>query len=138
MRYKTFEPRRATKGSAGYDFYAPDNYQLYPGIWTTIDTQVAFTDDDLCTDFGRWFMAIFPRSGLSNKCGLRIKNTVPIIDMDYRDTIKLTVTVDEMYRLEAGERFAQGVILPYGVFQNEIKPTETRNGGFGSTGKMIS
>lgn len=138
MKYKTYEPRRATKGSAGYDFYAPDNYLLKPMIWTTIDTEVAFTDDDFCTDFGKWFMAIFPRSGLSTNFGLRIRNTVPIIDMDYRDTIKLTVTIDVPYELEAGERFAQGIILPYGVFVHEIKPTETRNGGFGSTGKMIS
>lgn len=136
MRYKTLEPRRATVGSAGYDFYTPESVTLYPGVWTKIDTQVAFTDDDVCTNFGHWFMAIFPRSGLSNKIGLRIKNTVPIIDMDYRDTIKLTVTADELYTLKAGERFAQGIILPFGVFHSEIKPKTVRNGGFGSTGKV--
>lgn len=137
MRYKTLEPRRATIGSAGYDFYAPDNYDLEPGKWTVIDTEVAFTDEDRCLDFGRWFMAIFPRSGLSSKHGFRIINTVPIIDMDYRDTIKLKVTVDEPYSLVAGERFAQGIILPFGVFHSEIKPETARNGGFGSTGRML-
>lgn len=135
MRHKTYEPRRATIGSAGYDFYAPDNYYLMPDAWTLIDTQVAFTDDDQCVDFGHWFMAIFPRSGLSTRYGLRIINTVPIIDMDYRDTIKLKVTVDEPYKLMAGERFAQGIILPFGVFNGEMKPVDTRNGGFGSTGR---
>lgn len=136
MRYKTLEPRRATIGSAGYDFYSPDRYDLEPGKWTVIDTEVAFTDDDRCTDFGRWFMAIFPRSGLSFTHGFRIINTVPIIDMDYRGTIKLKVTVEEPYTLEFNEKFAQGIILPFGVFGGEIKPETTRNGGFGSTGRM--
>lgn len=136
MKCKTLEPRRATVGSAGYDLYAPNNYDLKPNEWTLIDTEVALTDEDQCDSFGRWFMAIFPRSGLSFNYGLRIINTVPIIDMDYRDTIKLKVTVDVPYRLVAGERFAQGIILPYGVLNGEIRPTECRNGGFGSTGKV--
>ena len=123
-----------TRSSAGYDIYAPDRYELKPGEWTVIDTGVAFTDEDICTDFDRWFMAIFPRSGLSFRYGFRIINTVPIIDMDYRDTIKLKVTVDSPYTLEADERFAQGIILPYGIIPSEIPPEEERDGGFGSTG----
>lgn len=123
-----------TRSSAGYDIYAPGRYELKPGEWTVIDTEVAFTDEDVCTDFDRWFMAIFPRSGLSFKYGFRIINTVPIIDMDYRQTIKLKVTVDSPYTLETNERFAQGIILPFGVFRDEIEPTEERNGGLGSTG----
>lgn len=135
MKYRTLEPRRATIGSAGYDFYSPDRYELKPNEWTVIDTEVSLTDDDLCTDFGRWFMMVVPRSGLSFHHGLRIINTVAVIDMDYRDTIKLKITVDKPYTLEANEKFAQGIILPFGVFNGEIKPTSTRNGGFGSTGR---
>ena len=135
MKCKTFQPKRATIGSAGYDIYAPQDYELEPGKWTVIDTQVALTDEDQCSDFGRWFMMVVPRSGLSFHYGLRIRNTVGIIDMDYRDTIKCSVTVDEPYSLRMGERFAQGIILPYGVFANEVRPTEARNGGFGSTGR---
>lgn len=134
MNYKTFEPRRATFGSAGYDFYSPEDYLLIPGEWTTIDTQVAFTDEDQCLEFAKWFMMVVPRSGLSFNFGLRIINTVGIIDMDYRDTIKLKVTVEEEYLLRTGERFAQGIILPFGTFNRELKPETARNGGFGSTG----
>lgn len=149
-------PRRATLGSAGYDFYSPEEYKLFPGIWTTIDTGIKFdgTEYPYFTHQGRpipddgyphtvcvtyptsWFMAIVPRSGLSFKYGLRIINTVAIIDKDYRDTIKLKVTVEQSYTLKKGERFAQGIFLPFGIMSGEVKPTESRNGGFGSTGQV--
>lgn len=148
-------PKRATYGSAGYDFYSPDEYNLFPGIWTTIDTGVRFDGNEnpyFChqgrpiPDDGyphtvrmtyptKWFMVIVPRSGLSFKYGLRIINTVAIIDQDYRDTIKLKVTVEQSYTLKKGERFAQGIFLPFGIMSGEITPTEQRNGGFGSTGE---
>lgn len=130
-----FVPRRATIGSAGYDFFSPDEYDLKPGEWTTIDTKVRF-DGEEDVPYLKWFMMIVPRSGLSFKYGLRIINTVAIIDMDYRDTIKLKITVEAPYRLAKGERFAQGIILPFGIFRDEIKPETTRNGGFGSTGRV--
>ena len=145
-------PKRSTFGSAGYDFYAPDTYELRPGEWTMIDTGVRLTDCDVVerTDIVRinecvgrrkdyvadWFMMLVPRSGLSNKYGFRIRNTVGIIDMDYRDTIKVMVTVDEPYGLEKGEKFVQGIIMPFGTFRNEIPPTKKRQGGHGSTGKF--
>ena len=156
MKSTMFEPRRATIGSCGYDLYSPREYDLVPGVWTVIDTGVSLEDTDEVSFKGykpvlgyglslieiktcrasNWFMMVVPRSGLSFHYGLRIRNTVGIIDKDYRDTIKCSVTVDEPYTLEVGERFAQGIILPFGVFDNEIKPTENRKGGFGSTGKV--
>lgn len=136
MRFKTLEPRRSTVGSAGYDIYAPERYELEPGKWTLIDTQVALTDEDVPQNFGGWFMLLVPRSGLSDKYGLRFRTTVGIIDMDYRDTIKARVSVDEPYVLEAGERFAQVILLPFGTFFGEKRPTKVRDGGFGSTGKV--
>lgn len=155
MKCDTYEPKRATYGSAGYDFYSPEEYELKPGEWTTIDTGVRFDGSEhpyfchqgrpipddggvhtVCVTYPTsWFMAIVPRSGLSFKYGLRIINTVAIIDKDYRDTIKLKITVEEPYTLKKGERFAQGIFTIYGVLNAEIKPTEARNGGFGSTGK---
>lgn len=147
-----FVPRRATIGSAGYDFVSPDEYELKPNEWTFIDTGVRLCDEGIRrVDYsigdpvgttmmpvgvGHWFMAIVPRSGLSFNYGLRIINTVAIIDMDYRDTIKLKITVEEPYSLAKGERFAQGLIIPFGIFRDEIKPETTRNGGFGSTGRV--
>lgn len=149
-------PRRSTRKSAGYDFFSPREFELRPGEWTMIDTGVSLDDydevlrsdvestvykddvevDEVDYEVGRWFMMLVPRSGLSNKVGLRIRNTIGIIDMDYRDTIKAMVTVDEPYTLALGERFMQGIIMPFGVFRCEIEPTENRSGGHGSTGRF--
>lgn len=135
-----FIPRRATKGSAGYDFFSPADYELKPGEWTVIDTGVKIEGGLYCQVHSNipdsWFMAIVPRSGLSFKYGLRIINTVAIIDMDYRDEIRLKITVDEPYVLQAGEKFAQGIVIPFGTFYGEKEPETTRNGGFGSTGRF--
>ena len=96
-------PRRSTIGSAGYDFFSPDTYELKPNEWTMIDTGVSlegneyvYTKFDTCMlhDFEKWFMMLAPRSGLSNKYGFRIRNTIGIIDQDYMDTVKVMVTVD--------------------------------------------
>lgn len=149
-------PRRSTLMSAGYDIYSPEEYELRPGEWTVIDTGVSFDGSEYpyfmhqgrpipldgyahtvsVTYPTKWFMAIVPRSGLSFKYGLRIINTVAIIDMDYRDTIKLKITVEEPYTLKKGERFAQGIFLPYCIMSGEITPTDKRESGFGSTGRM--
>lgn len=129
-------PRRSTFGSAGYDFCSPDTYELTPNEWTMIDTGVSLDESKFGTDLERWFMLLVPRSGLSNKYGLRIRNTVGIIDMDYKDTIKAMITVDEAYTLQKGERFLQGIVVPFGTFIDEISPTGSRNGGHGSTGRF--
>lgn len=149
-------PRRSTTLSCGYDFFSPDTYELTPGEWTMIDTGVRFdgTEYPHITHTGRplpddgcahtmsisypalWFMMLAPRSGLSAKYGFRLRNTVGIIDMDYRDTIKAMVTVDVPYTLSKDEKFMQGIVLPFGVFNHEIKPTEKRTGGHGSTGRF--
>lgn len=136
----TILPRRATIGSAGYDFYSPYDVQLTPGIWTNIDTGVRLDGDEVIDGnderIRQWFMLIVPRSGLSNRYGFRIRNTVGIIDMDYRDTIKAKVTADVPYTLKKGERFMQGIVIPFGRFVREIPPTNERMGGFGSTGRL--
>lgn len=151
---KEFIPKRATCGSAGYDFFAPQEYELKPNEWTIIDTGVRFDGTEsvhytkmyrpipkdgyahtMCIEYpSSWYMAIVPRSGLSFKYGLRIINTVAIIDEDYRDTIKLKVTVEEPYTLAKGERFAQGIVHQFLTFDHEVQPTQRRVGGFGSTG----
>lgn len=135
MRFKELEPKRSTVGSAGYDIHAPERYELKPGEWTLIDTEVALTDGDVSPNHCEWFLLLVPRSGLSDRYGLRFRTTVGIIDMDYRDTIKARVTVDEPYTLEKGERFAQVILIPYGTLIDEVRPVDVRDGGFGSTGK---
>lgn len=128
-----------TKDSCGYDFYAPETIDMEPGVWYNIDTGVRF-DGSECPTFDKavmldWFMMIVPRSGYGVKYGFKIRNTVGIIDKDYRDTIKACVSVDVPFRLEKGQRFMQGIVIPFGKIFNEIPPTDTRTGGHGSTDK---
>lgn len=135
-----FVPRRATPDSAGYDFFIPEDVTIRNGEWTTIDTGVVFEDNDLITFDGAyfkdWFMLVLPRSGLGFKYGFRLANGSGVIDNKYRDTIKAKVTIDigDEIHLNKGDRFMQGIIIPFGKIRGEVEPTEARKGGFGSTG----
>lgn len=90
-------------------------------------------------------MLIFPRSGLSTKWGLRLRNSVGVIDSDYRGEIivKLSEGYQEYWAeieqtLKPGSRIAQAMIiqLPEILMQevDELPDTIRGTGGFGSTG----
>ncbi len=130
-------PRRATKGSAGYDFYSPLEFTLNPGETIKIPTGIrASMRED-------YVLMCFPRSGLGFKFRLQLNNTVGIIDSDYYYSdneghifIKLTNDSNEekIMELAAGTGFAQGIFLPFGITEDDAV-SEIRNGGFGSTTK---
>lgn len=128
-------PKRATSGSAGYDFFAPKEYTLLPGETVKIPTGIRVKIDD------GWVLTIFPRSSLGFKYKLRLDNTVGIIDSDYYYAeneghifIKLTNCGDKPLIIEKGKAFAQGVFLEYGVTYDDDSDG-VRTGGFGSTDK---
>ena len=148
-------PRRSTTDSAGYDFYAPCDIVLEPGKDVFVDTGVRFDGTEQvmvqmlepvrstipnqlyeCRNLyaSRWAMQLIPRSGLGSRYGVRFLNTVGLIDMDYRDTIKATMTCDRPITIRKGDRFMQGVFVPVGVLVGEIEPHDDRRGGHGSTG----
>jgi len=130
-------PKRATKGSAGYDFYSPLEFTLKPGETIKIPTGIrAFMRED-------YVLMLFPRSGLGFKFRLQLNNTVGIIDSDYSYSdneghifIKITNDSNEgkVLSLAEGTGFAQGIFLPFGITEDD-DVTELRNGGFGSTTK---
>ena len=70
-------PKRATSGSAGYDFYAPVNIVLEPGKTIKIPTGIRAKMED------GWVLKCYPRSGLGFKFRMQLNNTVGIIDSDY-------------------------------------------------------
>ena len=70
-------PKRATAGSAGYDFFAPAAFTLKAGEMTKILTGIRARIDD------GWVLKLYPRSGLGFKYRLQLNNTVGIIDSDY-------------------------------------------------------
>ena len=126
-------PRRATTGSAGYDFFAPMAFQMEPGQTMKIPTGVRARIEE------GWVLMLFPRSGLGFKYRLQLNNTVGIVDADYFNAlneghifIKLTNTGDRPLSVKAGEAFAQGVFVPYGLTEDD-DASEQRFGGFGST-----
>ena len=130
-------PKRATTGSAGYDFYIPVGIEIHPNLTVKIPTGVRVKIDD------GWVLKIYPRSGLGFKYRLQLNNTVGIIDSDYYYSdneghifIKITNDTNEskIINIDKGNGFAQGIFVEYGItYDDEVN--EKRNGGFGSTGK---
>ena len=126
-------PRRATAGSAGYDFFAPLSFRLEPGQRIRIPTGIRARID------AGWVLMLFPRSGLGFKYRLQLNNTVGVVDADYSGArneghifIKLSNDGDVPLSVGAGEAFAQGVFLPFGLTEDDDAGGE-RTGGFGST-----
>jgi len=130
-------PKRATKGSAGYDFYAPFDINLEPGRTIKIPTGIrAYMENN-------YVLKLYPRSGLGFKYRLQLNNTVGIIDADYyysdnEGHIFAKITNDsnenKTVSIKAGEGFMQGIFIEYGItFDDDT--TDIRNGGFGSTTK---
>lgn len=130
-------PKRATAGSAGYDFYAPETFVLAPGETVKIPTGIRAEMDV------EWVLKCYPRSGLGFKYRLQLNNTVGIIDSDYfysdnEGHIFAKVTNDtnenKTVELKKGTGFMQGIFIEYGITVDD-DATEKRNGGFGSTTK---
>lgn len=128
-------PRRATMGSAGYDFFTPVSFTLQPGESIKIPTGIRVRMEE------GWVLANFPRSGLGFKFRLQLNNTVGIIDSDYFDSdneghifCKLTNDSKEgkTVTVEKGNGFTQGIFLPFGITEDD-ETDGVRNGGFGST-----
>lgn len=130
-------PRRATKGSAGYDFFSPQHFSLEPGRTITIPTGIRVEMEE------GWVLKCYPRSGLGFKFRLQLNNTVGIIDRDYFYSdneghifVKLTNDSNEgkILNVNAGVAFMQGIFVEYGLtYDDEVE--EVRNGGLGSTTK---
>lgn len=130
-------PRRATAGSAGYDFYAPADFQMEPGQTIKIPTGIRVEMDR------EWVLKCYPRSGLGFKYRLQLNNTVGIIDSDYFYSdneghifVKLTNDSREgkTLTIPADTGFMQGIFVEYGITVDD-DVTDVRNGGFGSTTK---
>lgn len=128
-------PKRATSGSAGYDFYIPFSIILRPGETVKIPTGIRVEMHE------GWVLKCYPRSGLGFKYRLQLNNTVGIIDSDYfysdnEGHIFARMTNDSnegrMLELETGKGFMQGIFVEYGITLDD-DVTAVRNGGFGST-----
>lgn len=128
-------PKRATTGSAGYDFFSPIELNIKPNTTVKIPTGVR------CKIKKNYVLQIYPRSSLGFKYRLQLDNTTGIIDSDYFYSdneghifIKITNDTHEFktVELKQGEAFAQGIFNKY-YLAKEDKVKVKRNGGMGST-----
>lgn len=132
-------PSRGSDFAAGYDLYAcidnSNEVTLWPGRTVKIGTGLSIQPPP------GYFGAIFARSGLATKQGLRPSNCVGVCDEDYTGEyiVPLYNDSDHYHTVHNGDRIAQLVFLPYlNVEFNEVESLdETVRGadGFGSTGK---
>lgn len=130
------EPTRGSEYAAGYDLYAAtDEAIIIPAHQTIkIGTGLAFALPE------NTFAAIFARSGLATKQGLRPANCVGVCDSDYRGEyiVALHNDTNAPQTINPGDRIAQMVLLPYiSMTFEEVKSldeTARGAGGFGSTG----
>ena len=138
MAYEHIQlPRRATSGSAGYDFFAPVGFELHAGESIKIPTGVRALIEE------GWVLTLYPRSSLGFKFRFQLDNSVGVIDSDYARSdneghIFLRMTNDSRegkgLRVPTGAAFAQGIFLPFGItVDDDVKAS--RNGGFGSTNR---
>ncbi len=130
-------PRRATSGSAGYDFFSTCDIVLQPGESAKIPTGIRARMEE------GWVLMIYPRSGLGFRYRMQLANTVGVIDSDYYGSdneghIQIKITNDskdgKVLQLKTGEAFAQGIFTEYGITVDD-EAVSTRNGGFGSTSR---
>ncbi len=130
-------PTRQHEGDAGYDLYTDiqEPVIIEPHTTKLIHTGIAIEIPD------GYFGAVFTRSGLASKQGLRPANCVGVCDSRYRGEYMVALHNDSTAAkaVSSGDRIAQLVVMPYlNVEFNEVgelSSTERGEGGFGSTGR---
>lgn len=127
-------PKRATKGSAGYDFFLPVSLTIQPHERTPL-----IPSGIRCKLDENSVMLIFVRSSIGIKKGLNLSNGTGVIDSDYYNAsneghiqLSFVNTSEEPITLKLGEKIAQGVITNY-VIADDDDVDKERVGGFGST-----
>jgi deoxyuridine 5`-triphosphate nucleotidohydrolase len=129
-------PKRKTKKSAGYDFFAIEDFTLYPNKLCIIPTGVkAYMEDDEV-------LYLHIRSSVAFKRGVRMLNSIGVIDADFVDnpnnegeiSLGLLSHNDDIVHIQKGERIAQGVFHKF-LITDDDNAEGQRIGGIGSTDK---
>lgn len=130
-------PKRATKSSAGYDFYAPFDLTFVNQLSFKFPTGIRCEMNDDVVLF------LVPRSSLGFKYRLTLDNTLGIIDADYfyaknEGHIQCKMNYDnnkvEELVIKKGEAYMQGIFINY-LKTVDDETNEVRVGGFGSTNR---
>lgn len=129
------EPVYATDGSGCFDLYSTDDAVIHPGQAKDVGTGLSFEIPE------GHVMLVFSRSGHGFKSGVRLSNSVGVIDSDYRGEVRVKLHNDGAsldFRVQAGDRVAQAMIVPIPkvkfTFTDKLTDTQRGEGGLGSTG----
>ena len=128
-------PTRGSEKAAGWDLYAATDAIIPPHSTIKVSTDIAI---ELPAGY---FGAVFARSGLATKQGLRPANCVGVIDSDYRGPVIVALhnDSDQIREIFSGDRIAQLVFIPYSSWDwevvDELSDTDRGDGGFGHSGK---
>ena len=114
-------PKRSTKNSAGYDFYSLYDITIKPNERVVIPTGIK-----VCMNENE-FLGIYIRSSLGFKYNIRMCNQVGIIDADYYNNkdneghifVCLQNESDKEVVIKKGDRFVQGIFIPYLVTDDD-------------------
>jgi dUTP pyrophosphatase len=127
-------PTRATDGSACLDIYAADEVTVHAGESVPVRTGLQVQIDP------GWCMLLFSRSGHGIRHGIRLANSVGVIDGDYRGEIIVGLRNDTWIRFDVkpGDRIAQALLVPVHEVElieaDQLSETVRGDGGLGSTG----
>jgi len=129
-------PNRATKASAGYDFYSPTDVVIEPNT-----AQLIFTD--IKAQFNESEVLILCITSGMGKRGIILANGIGVIDADYYNNennegnigFMLRNLGAEPYIIKRGDKIGQGIFTTFLKVDDEQTVAVTRSGGFGSTVK---
>ena len=137
-------PKRATKHSAGYDFFVSGDVLIPMEQSGVIPSGVRWVCDN--EEDKNKVLQIYPRSGIGFRTGMRLMNTVGIIDADYYNAdneghiliniynpMNLHSTPTGNIQIKSGEAIVQGVITKFYTCDDEEEVTKERKSGIGST-----
>ena len=129
-------PTRAHEGDAGLDLYACEDAHIGPGERWSVGTGVAAE-----IPAGHAGL-ILPRSGLARDHGISLVNAPGLIDSGYRGELRVLLLNNdpaEVFRIAAGDRIAQLVLVPVAIAAvveaPELAASVRGEGGFGSSGR---
>jgi len=135
MWYKWIAPKRSTKNSAGYDFFAPYQFSIpaHGSIVINTHTKAVMPPNVV--------LMLYPRSGLGFKYGVGLANTVGVIDSDYYSDdpgkgvihVKLCNPTDDDILIEEGKAYCQGIFTQFLVTDDDAASGDRNGNGFGST-----
>jgi dUTP pyrophosphatase len=128
-------PARTRSGDAGYDLRATERISVPQDGRRLVGTGIAIALPEGIAGL------VTPRSGLAIEHGITLLNSPGLIDPNYRGEIKVIVhnTGERRYTIEAGDRIAQLLLVPYWAPEldivHELPATERGANGFGSSGR---